>query len=444
MFSRLLSFFALQLACGGVAWWLAVGEQRHAVVVLAMLAASYAWGVLDVVQGTRVLIWLKKGELTESSIRMGIWGELAERVRKVARVRERTAIESDSRLQDFLAALQASPNGVVLLDKDARIEWFNQTAAGHFGLDAKRDLLQHFGNLVRDPAFAAYFTARDFSKAVEMPGRFNSSSLPVKLSVHMHPYGEGRCLLLSRDITVLEQVETMRRDFVANVSHEIRTPLTVLAGFIETLQTLTLDPQLQEKYLALMSEQAQRMQSLVNDLLMLSRLEGSPLPSSQDWVPVADLMAQCERDAHALSGLLWPEAHAIHFQAPEGLEVAGSAAELHSAMSNLIGNAIRYSQPDRPIEVQWSQGTGGTVVFSVKDQGVGISPEHIPRLTERFYRVDRSRSRETGGTGLGLAIVKHIAQRHSAELSIESTPGKGSRFCLTFPAARIQLQTPNH
>ena len=395
--------------------------------------------VVDGLRGARVLRWLRSENLQDATPVDGIWGELSDRVRKLARARERLALESETRLQDFLAALQASPNGVVVLDADNRIEWFNQTAADHFGFDARRDLLQHFGNLVRDPGFAAYFANRDFRHDVQMPGRDSTISRPVNLSVNLHPYGDGRCLILSRDITAKEQAEAMRRDFVANVSHEIRTPLTVLAGFVETLQTLPLEEDERNRYLELMSHQANRMQTLVSDLLTLSRLEGSPLPSTFEWVSVAALMAQCEQDGNDLSRVLWMQPHVLRFSMSHPSEIAGSASELQSAMSNLIGNAIRYSHADNDVEISWQVQDDGSAVFSVRDYGMGIAPEHLPRLTERFYRVDRSRSRETGGTGLGLAIVKHVSQRHGAELEIESSPGKGSRFAIRFPPQRVRL-----
>lgn len=409
------------------------------VVLLAALAGGCSWLAVDGMRGARLLRWLRSEDLPDQLPSGGIWGEVSERVRKLVRSRERAALESEARLQDFLEALQASPNGVVLLDADNRIEWFNQTAADHFGFDAKRDLLQHFGNLVRDPGFAAYFATRDFRQAVQMPGRDSTMSRPVNLSVHLHPYGDGRCLILSRDITAKEQAEAMRRDFVANVSHEIRTPLTVLAGFVETLQTLPLQDDERTRYLDLMSQQAHRMQTLVSDLLTLSKLEGSPLPSTFDWVSVPALMAQCEQDGKDLSRVLWMEPHVLHFSSSQPCEIAGSASELQSAMSNLIGNAIRYSPADKSVEIEWNVQTDGSAVFSVRDFGMGIAPEHLPRLTERFYRVDRSRSRETGGTGLGLAIVKHVSQRHGAELEIESTPGKGSKFSIHFPAQRVRM-----
>ena len=442
MFWRIVFLLLCQLAPAVAVWVLYTGTDRQTLALLAALGGCYVWLALDGLRGWRLLKWLRSGDTSQIPLGSGYWGEVFDRVRKLVRNRDRVLAESDKRLQEFLAALQASPNGVVLLDRDGRIEWFNQMAAGHFGLDARRDMLQHLGNLVRDPTFAAYFAAKNFQKDVVMPGRNSSSAKPVRLSVHMHPYGEGRSLMLSHDITALDQAEAMRRDFVANVSHEIRTPLTVLAGFVETLQSLPLSEPERHRYLGLMEQQAQRMQTLVSDLLTLSRLEGSPLPPAQEWHAASALMAQCEQDAHDLSNLLWSGPQALSFQTDAVMEIAGSASELLSAMFNLIGNAIRYSPADKPIAVRWSSLPGGGAVFSVRDQGAGIAPEHVPRLTERFYRVDRSRSRETGGTGLGLAIVKHVAQRHGGELSIESAPGKGSCFSISFPAPRVRLRAP--
>ena len=428
-----------QAGAAVMGWAIAPRGEEWKVALGMTLLGGYLWFVLDSARGLRLLGWLQAGAVSEVAVGSGLWGEAYDRVRRMLRASNRLTVESESRLTDFLAALQASPNGVVLLDGQARIEWFNQTAADHFGFDARRDLLQHFGNLVRDPGFAAYLLERDFLHGVTMPGRDSSSAKPVTLSVNLHPYGDGRLLLLSRDITAVEQAEAMRRDFVANVSHEIRTPLTVLAGFVETLQTLPLNDQERQRYLGLMSQQATRMQTLVSDLLTLSRLEGSPLPSTHEWVDSDVLMQQCEQDARDLSHLLWSQSHDLRFERTQGCEVAGSALELHSAMSNLIGNAIRYTPAQRRIDVGFTTLPEGGAVFFVKDQGPGIAPEHIPRLTERFYRVDRSRSRETGGTGLGLAIVKHVAQRHGAELAIDSVPGKGSIFSLTFPPQRVRL-----
>ena len=427
-----------QLVAAVVGWFVGPFHDHWADSLILGMAGGYVWFLLDSLRGMRLLAWLRADGDKDIKLGNGLWGEAYDRMRRAMRARERLTQESDARLTAFLAALQASPSGVVLLDAEGRIEWFNAMACVHFGFDAKRDMLQHFGNLVRDPGFAAYYAAGNYQSDVTMPGRQNSSSKPVQLSVQMHPYGEGRNLLLSRDITALEQAEAKRRDFVATVSHEIRTPLTVLAGFIETMQSLPLNVQDQTRYLAMMEQQASRMQTLVSDLLTLSRLEGSPLPSVQEWVSVDGLMQQCATDARELSSVLNEQQHDLQFQSLGGIEVAGSGTELYSALSNLIGNAIRYSAPDKKIQVHCSRGAESSLVMSVKDNGPGIAPEHIPRLTERFYRVDRSRSRETGGTGLGLAIVKHVAQRHGADLLIESVPGNGSTFSIVFPASRIR------
>jgi two-component system phosphate regulon sensor histidine kinase PhoR len=371
-----------------------------------------------------------------------MWGEVSDRTRRLILARERTTRDFQNQLQDFHEAVQASPNGLVLLDSQCHIEWFNQMAATHFGFDAQRDMLQHFGNLVRDPGFAAYFANHDFGHELVMPGRDSTPERPVKLSIHLHAYGEGKLLLLSRDVTALEQAETMRRDFVANVSHEIRTPLTVLGGFVETLLTLPLSDEERQRYLNLMAQQADRMQSLVSDLLTLSRLEGSPPPADSDWMSMPALMRQLEQDGHALSAVLNPSSDHLHtlvFDSCLAGDIAGAPNELLSAMSNLVGNAIRYTPVGGAIHVRSFLLRDGRAEFSVQDTGSGITPEHIPRLTERFYRIDRSRSRETGGTGLGLAIVKHVAQRHGAELKIDSKLGKGSVFSITFPASRVRL-----
>ncbi len=434
---RIFTFIVGQSIAAALGWWITVDGDAQEGAFLGALLVGYAWFLLDMLRGARMLRWLRGGTETEVALGSGLWGEVSDRIRRIVRALDRKANESATRLHDFLEALQASPNGVILLDGEGRIEWFNQTAAIHFGLDSKRDMLQHLGNLVRDPGFAAYFAGRDFRGDLAMPGRQHSSSKPVKLSVHLHPYGEGRSLLLSRDITALEQADAMRRDFVANVSHEIRTPLTVLAGFVETMQTLPLEEDDRQRYLSLMAHQSQRMQTLVNDLLTLSRLEGSPPPPAQEWVSIETLMTQCMQDGHDLSNLLWHQPHDLTFDNGEVSEVAGSVVELYSAIFNLVSNAIRYTPAHQRIEVKWKLLADGAAEFSVKDSGAGIAPEHIPRLTERFYRVDRSRSRETGGTGLGLAIVKHVAQRHAAVLKIDSIPGKGATFSIVFPSTRV-------
>ena len=443
MLWRIFTFTLVQTLGAILGYWLddhyfpSMASPITAALAGAVIS-GYVWHILDLSNAFKVMHWLRKGDSQLDGVGPGIWSEIGDRVRRLVRSYERAVALSEERLQDFLSALQASPNGIVLLDSQNRIEWFNQTASSHFGFEPRRDLLQHFGNLVRDPGFAAYFAANDFQGDVVMPGRANTFAKPVRLSVHIHPYGGGRSLLLSRDITALEQADAMRRDFVANVSHEIRTPLTVLSGFVETLQSLPLNEAERERYLALMAVQAMRMQSLVSDLLTLSRLEGSPLPPTHEWVSVAAILDQCEQEGRELSRVLWNQAPQLVFEVQPGIEIAGYHLEIHSAFFNLIGNAIRYTPSDKEIRVSWKVQADGSALFVVKDQGVGIAPEHIGRLTERFYRVDRSRSRDTGGTGLGLAIVKHVAQRHSAELSISSKMGEGSTFSICFAPARVK------
>ena len=443
MIKRWIFFTGAMLAGAAAGWYAAGFEGLTAGLVIGVIA----WMAADSLQLTLWLNWLRAEQVSdthnldtgnESALR-GVWRDIAERTRRLLKDRDRQYGELQTRLEEFLAAIQASPSGVVLLDGDGRIEWSNQTATEHFGFDAQRDVMQHIANLVRDPAFKAYLASADFLGSVGIPGSFNAPSHPVKLAVNIHAYGQGRKLLLSRDITSVELAEAMRRDFVANVSHEIRTPLTVLAGFIETLQTLALGEPERVRYLGLMAQQSQRMQTLVHDLLTLSRLEGSPFPGTHEWTTTSALLAQCEQEARALSKLLTLRGQRLHFDSGPVCELAGVPTELYSAMSNLVSNAVRYTPEAGMVQVSWRLLADGRGEFLVKDSGPGIAPEHLPRLTERFYRIDRSRSRETGGTGLGLAIVKHVAQRHGTELLIQSQLGQGSTFGLVFPASRVRL-----
>lgn len=444
MLLRLTTFLVSQALGAALGGWRAGAWGALA----GACVGTWLWLAWDAWRGARVLAWLRQGDAATAPRLRGLWGEVADRARRLLRQGQQREAASQAQLHGILAALQASPNGVTLLDAQGRIEWCNRIAQEHFGLDAERDALQSIGNLVRDPAFSAYCAARDFSHDVVLPGRHSTDSHPVRVSAQLHPYGEGRLLLLSRDITALEQAEAMRRDFVANVSHEIRTPLTVLMGFVETLQTLPLPDDERQRYLGLMAQQATRMHHLVQDLLTLSRLEGSPLPDMHEWTDVAPLLARCEQEARALSHALnegaGRAAQRIVFPLAEVLrsagQVAGSPQELHSALANLVNNAVRYTPAGGRIEVQWQPLAGGGARLAVADSGPGIAPEHLPRITERFYRVDRSRSRDTGGTGLGLAIVKHVLQRHGAQLQISSVPGHGSVFAVEFPAGGVRAR----
>ena len=444
MITRFTSY-ATALSLGGAlgySWAILRDKPEPMLYVLTgAVLAGLVWLLRDAWHGYRVRSWLRQGDVTMSPNMKGWWGVLTERARKQLRDRERNLEASEQRLKDFLSAIQTSPNGVVMLDAASQIEWCNQTAATQLGIHAERDLMQRVGNLLRDPVFNEYMSLEQPTESVVIEGRGHRVDRPMRISVQRHRYGEGKQLLLTRDVTMVEQAEAMRRDFVANVSHEIRTPLTVLSGFVETIQTLPLSEDEKKHYLSLMATQAHRMQVLVEDLLTLSRLEGSPVPGTHQRLPLAGLLQACEHEANGLSASMaqGKVSHNIQFALNQSLADAallGESRELQSALSNLVSNAVRYTPSGGDVHVSVDQGVDGSLLIEVRDSGAGIAAEHLPRLTERFYRVDRSRSRESGGTGLGLAIVKHVMQRHGGSLNITSELGHGSCFKLVFPAAR--------
>jgi len=386
--------------------------------------------LVDAVRGHRLLSWLRGNQLENAPRDTGLWGEIGYRIERAVRDRDRVVARHQLALEQFLSAIEASPNGVLMLDPQEQIVWCNRVAADHFSLDPQRDLRQRITNLVRAPAFVAYLQAGRYAEPLVL----GNGRGPGTLSIIVREYGEGMRLVLSLDITERLRAEGMRRDFVANVSHEIRTPLTVLSGFIETMHTLPLTTQERERVLVLMNQQTQRMQTLVADLLTLAQLEGSPRPAPDRWVGLDGLLLRIAADAEALSA----GRHQLLLKPATGVELAGIESELLSAIANLVTNAVRYTPDGGDVEVAWRQLEDGSGELTVIDTGLGIAREHIPRLTERFYRVDGSRSRETGGTGLGLSIVKHVMQRHGGELMVQSEVGKGSRFRLVFPAARVR------
>ncbi|MDQ6638847.1 MAG: phosphate regulon sensor histidine kinase PhoR, partial [Pseudomonadota bacterium] len=387
--------------------------------------------VFDAARGWRLLRWLRGAQDTPAPRDAGFWGEVGYRIERSLLALTRAAEAERLRLAQFVAAMEASPNGVLLLDAGDQIEWCNSRAADHFGLDPQRDRRQRVTNLIRSPAFVAYLQGGNF----EMPVTLHPPRGPGTLQVLIRRYDGDLKLVLSQDLTERERAEAMRRDFVANVSHEIRTPLTVLSGFLETLRNLPLDPAEQKRVIMLMTQQAERMGRLVTDLLVLARLEGSPRPGADRWVDVDAVFAHVEAEARALSA----GRHVIAFAAPTGAEIAGEESELQSALGNLVANAVRYTPDGGRIDVGWRRADNGSGEIAVVDSGPGIARVHLSRLTERFYRVDGGRSRESGGTGLGLAIVKHVMQRHGGELDIASEPGKGSTFRLVFPALRVRV-----
>ena len=400
----------------------------------ALLGFAFALSVIavrDTMRGYELIEWLRGSKEGSAPRDAGLWGELGYRMERSLRLRERAEAYERERLTQFLSAIEASPNGVMLLDAADQIEWCNSLAADHFGLDPQRDRRQPVTNLVRTPAFVDYLQAGRFDDAIQIPDPRNRRTL----SVLVREYGEGQRLLLSQDITERERSDGMRRDFVANVSHEIRTPLTVLAGFIETMTNLPLTDVERQRVLLLMTQQADRMASLVSDLLTLAQLEGSPRPHADRWVALAPLLALVAGEARQLSA----GRHTLSFPAGVDVQIAGAQNELLSAVTNLVNNAVRYTPAGGSIDVTWRSLSDGGGEIAVTDTGPGIAREHIPRLTERFYRVDGSRSRDTGGTGLGLSIVKHVVQRHGGELDIQSQVGQGSSFRLLFPAARVRV-----
>src|SRR5215467_1633577 len=358
----------------------------------ALLAAVFLVLLLHHARHLNLLRRWASRSLTESVPEgTGAWEEVFTLLYR----RQRAEIEQRGQLARSLArsrqAGRALPYGVAILDSESRIVWCNDSCGTHFGIDPESDVGQPITYLVRQPEFVEYVAEEDFSKPIQLKtGRDG-----LVLSVQFVPYVDSQRLLLSRDITQGIRLETMRRDFVANVSHELRTPLTVLVGFLETVRELKLDPERSRDYLNLMAEQSKRMQRIIDDLLTLSTLESAP-----------------------------------------GFDLLGTESEIASAFGNLASNAVRYTPQGGEVRLIW-RGSQKGAEFIVEDTGVGIDAEHIPRLTERFYRVDRGRSRETGGTGLGLAIVKHALARHQAALEIESTPGVGSRFTARFPARRV-------
>jgi two-component system phosphate regulon sensor histidine kinase PhoR len=440
---RLLELLAFM---AGGAFIAGLAGQTLASGYLGIASGALLWLAWDSWRAQRFIDWLHQVRENPSAPppRLdGLRREAAEHVQRLLRQQSRETVEHENRLHNLQSALQASPNGVVILDEQGRIEWCNRVACQHFGLDAERDLGQLVTHLLRAPVLVKSLATQDFDEAITLESPLSTVAHPLRLEVRLLPYGQGRLLMLSRDITIIEQADAMQRDFVANVSHEIRTPLTVLLGFIETLQTLPLDETGRADTLARMARQASRMKNLVDDLLMLSRIEGGAPPGAREWTPLGPLFQRIESDARALSANLLGQNAPAHDFVFEGMDttfdVAGSASELQSALFNLINNAIRYTPPGGRIIVRWQpRPGGGGARFSVQDSGPGIAPEHIPRLTERFYRIDSDRSRASGGTGLGLSIVKHILQRHDATLSIDSTPGHGACFTVEFPAARLR------
>ena len=381
--------------------------------------------------------WLRRPFGVSLPAASGPWGGVFSALDRRAKIVSEEKAELSSALSRFIDAAQAMPDGVMSLGPQNVIEWMNRSAENHFGLDAAQDSGAPITNLVRQPDFVEYMGAGHFGEVFVM----RNTRVPGQtLAIQVVPFGAQRKLVIARDITPLERLETMRQDFVANVSHELKTPLTVVSGFLETLSDNLHDmtPDEAMRMLRLAHEQGRRMQQLVEDLLTLARLEtGSPPPLDEE-VDVAILLAEVACEAQALSA----GRHRIEVDPGPHVRIVGSAAELRSAFGNLATNAVRYTPAGGRVRLRWNVLADGTGMYSVEDTGIGIEARHVPRLTERFYRIDRGRSRESGGTGLGLAIVKHVLTRHQATLDVQSEPGRGSFFTVRIPAKRVLTLKP--
>lgn len=394
-------------------------------LALVVIGSVLAYHLVNL---ARLHFWLQAPTLESAPRGLLVWGDAFDRIYNMVRLQQKRKDQISSTLDRFHRAGEAMPDGMVILDEHNRIEWCNPAAARHLGLDRQADISQQITNLVRGPSLREYLSDQDFSQPLVLRTAHPQEQV---LAIQLVPFDSNRKLMLSRDITQLDRVQTVHRDFVANVSHELRTPLTVVGGFVETMIDMPeMDTDTRQRQLGMMHEQAGRMLRLVEDLLALSRLEnGQPL--KEENVNMPQLMQMLLTDAKGLS----KGRHAIELITCCEQHLIGNHDELHSALGNLVSNAIRYTPEGGKISLLWEE-RNTLPVFAVRDTGIGIAQEHIPRLTERFYRIDRGRSRATGGTGLGLAIVKHVLQRHQAKLVIQSRLGEGSEFAVHFPTER--------
>lgn len=381
--------------------------------------------------------WYKKPNLSTIPNGTGIWEDIFADIYHQQRKHSRSQAQISSALDRFRHAASALPDGVVLLNGEDKIEWCNPPAENQLGLELGKDTGQPITYLVRHTDFLKYLQDQDYSEPIKLKSWRNPE---ITLEIQLVPFGGKQKLLICRDITQIEKLEIMRRDFIANVSHELRTPLTVVGGFLETLMDMEgAIPESTRAYFSMMSEQTGRMRHLIEDLLTLSQLENGVSVTQDTEIDMNSLLNMLMNEAQSLSS----GRHRISLEADTDISLSGAVEELHSALGNLVSNAIRYTPEGGEIKLLWRM-RGQEAVFSVKDSGIGIEQKHIDRLTERFYRVDRSRSRETGGTGLGLSIVKHILTRHQAKLEIESVLDKGSTFSVVFPKNRLVAKQPNN
>ena len=401
----------------------------HVLTLLCLSLAGYAgWHLFNI---WRLARWLAAGKATPPTDSHGIWAEIFSNIYRLQQRHRKRKKKLGNMLRRFQKATAAIPFAMVVLRASDEIEWWNDAATQVLGLRYPQDVGQRIGNLIRNPDFVACLGREDYDSPVDVASPHDEQLL---LSVQIVPYGKNQRLLVARDVTQFRSLEQMRRDFVANVSHELRTPLTVLLGYLEALAD---DPAGQpgswRTQVSIMREQAERMHRIIDDLLTLARLESKNEIESSQPVNVAAMLEPVRVDAERLSG---EERHQISLAADTDLWLDGNSDELRSLFSNLVFNAVRYTPAGGKIDMRWYADQSGAH-FEIRDSGIGIPARHLPRLTERFYRVDNSRSRQRGGTGLGLAIVKHVLLRHGGNLHIESASGRGSVFRCDFPAFRV-------
>lgn len=403
---------------------------------IGALALGLAWSLAGQLKNMRALLgWLR--DPTRNAVPLGsggAWEQAFSALYRLVRRSQQHQHRLSGQLARFRSAAQAMPDGVMVLGAENHIVWCNATAERWFDLDAKKDVGQVIFNLVRNPELADYLQRESYAEPLMLRIARGDG---LVLSLRVVPYGQDERLLLSRDVTQAEKLEIMRRDFVANVSHELKTPLTVVSGFLETIVdgTVQVNDARGHHVLELMHNQTDRMLRLIEDLLTLSVLESRSAPTRETWIDVHQLLRALHEQVCALSA----ERHTIVLDAGPAATLFGDEQEINSALSNLLSNAVRYTPTGGAIALRFAL-CDGEGRFSIEDSGVGIEAEHISRLTERFYRADTGRSRETGGTGLGLAIVKHVLTLHQARLEIQSEFGRGSVFSAIFPRRRVQTQ----
>ncbi len=380
--------------------------------------------------------WLINRNASDLPEGHGFWGEVFNEIFLMEKENKGNRAHLTNMLTRFQGAAAALPDGMVVLNKRNKIEWANPAACRMLGIVFPDDVGQAINNLLRHPDFLQHLLANDFSKELHLP---SPRKLEQSLLLQIIPYGSSQKLIICRDVTHVSKLEAMRSKFVGNVSHELRSPITVLSGYLETLQNIQIKSSKElERPLFNMSDQVKRMERLVTDLLMLSKLETEPVKFTNNIVNVPGMLALIKESAELMSG---EKQHELCFEIDEQLYLLGNQEELRSLFTNLISNAIRYTPARGLITIKWYR-QAGQARFDVIDTGPGIARQHIPHLTQRFYRVDADRSRETGGTGLGLAIVKHVLERHDGQLNIESVLDKGSNFSCSFVSERVVAKPP--